>query len=537
MAASQPFGISCKGGLNTNLNQLEMLAQPGLATKLLNFEVDPDGGYRRINGYTPFGGASATRPTGASDPIFGVHTYGDGVVVCAGTGIYFSQDGVSWLQVNRFSATNGDTYAIFTAQALVPRTNQKQSSFAVFSNSYDYGELLIADGANEIFSFRMEGTGPLNTRTFHTKKVSVLSGTHAVKEITIHDHHLIAAGVADSESTLYYSANLDPDTFTGPGAGAIAISDVIVGIRSFRNDLFIFGRNSLHKLININDSATIQIVPVAKNIGCLNGQSIQEIGGDLVFLAPDGIRSVAGTSRIGDVELGSVSRQIQAVLADLASSINTYIISSVVLRSKSQYRLFYTVAGESPSLTKGIIGTLTPNGFEWSQTQGIQATAVNAYFNKDGIEKEYHGDYFGYVYNHDTGNSFYSNGQPFNIAAQYVTPNYDFGDIGTRKTLQYAKISITPEGEVQPTLRVRYDYEDTDIPQPPDYILDAVPLPALFGSAVFGVAIFGASNDPMLRQAIQGSGHACSFRISSTDQKAPYAINGIYINYVPAGRR
>jgi hypothetical protein len=61
MAASQPFGISCKGGLNTNLNQLEMLAQPGLATKLVNFEVDPDGGYRRVNGYTAFG---STQPNG-----------------------------------------------------------------------------------------------------------------------------------------------------------------------------------------------------------------------------------------------------------------------------------------------------------------------------------------------------------------------------------------------------------------------------------------------------------------------------------------
>ena len=59
MAASQPFGISCKGGLNTNLNQLEMLAQPGLATKLINFEVDPDGGYRRVNGYTAFGSTLA----------------------------------------------------------------------------------------------------------------------------------------------------------------------------------------------------------------------------------------------------------------------------------------------------------------------------------------------------------------------------------------------------------------------------------------------------------------------------------------------
>ena len=55
MSRSQPFGLSCKGGLNTNLNQFEMLAQPGLATDLENFEVDADGGYRRINGFTRFG--------------------------------------------------------------------------------------------------------------------------------------------------------------------------------------------------------------------------------------------------------------------------------------------------------------------------------------------------------------------------------------------------------------------------------------------------------------------------------------------------
>jgi len=41
----------------------------------------------------------------------------------------------------------------------------------------------------------------------------------------------------------------------------------------------------------------------------------------------------------------------------------------------------------------------------------------------------------------------------------------------------------------------------------------------------------------MLRQAVQGSGSVCSFRIASLDQKAPYAINGLYINYVPSGRR
>ena len=135
------------------------------------------------------------------------------------------------------------------------------------------------------------------------------------------------------------------------------------------------------------------------------------------------------------------------------------------------------------------------------------------------------------------GNSFISSGSAFNINAIYQTPNFDFGDIGTRKTLQYAKISITPEGDVQPSLRVRYDYEDVSIPQPEDYVLDSVPLPSLFGSGIFGTSIFGASNDPMLRQAVQGSGSVCSFRIASLDQNAPYAINGLYINYVPSGRR
>jgi len=78
MAASQPYGVSCKGGLNTNLNQLEMLGQPGLATQLSNFEVDADGGYRRINGYTAFGD---TRPNGANE-ILGLAVYADGLIAC-----------------------------------------------------------------------------------------------------------------------------------------------------------------------------------------------------------------------------------------------------------------------------------------------------------------------------------------------------------------------------------------------------------------------------------------------------------------------
>ena len=533
MAASQPFGVSCKGGLNTNLNQLEMLGQPGLATKLTNFEVDPDGGYRRINGYTAFG---STRPNSAN-PILGINVYADGVIVCSGDGIFFSVDGNSWLQINRAGVhSSGDNYTTFTSRSLDARTSQEQCSFAIFEGNTDYGQIVICDGVNKPFYFHMEGTGGLTSRTFFAEEITV-SGTVAPTVCAVHNHHLVVAGASEAKNTIYYSHNFEPDNFTGTGSGNISLSDQVIGLKSFRDDLIIFCRNSIHKLININDSNNIAVVPVTQNVGCLSSHSIQEIGGDLVFLSPDGIRSVAGTARIGDVELGSVSRQIQSIISDIALAINSFTITSAVLRSKSQYRLFYTSDNASPQASKGIIGTLTSNGFEWSETLGIQAAGLTSGFNSDGIEKELHGDLAGYIYNHDTGNSFISAESPFDIDAQYTTPNFDFGDIGTRKTLHYAKISITPEGEVQPTLRVRYDYEDTEIPQPADYILDTVPLPAIFGTSVFGTAIFGASNDPMLRQAIQGSGSVCNFRIRSSDQNAPYAINGLYINYVPSGRR
>ena len=533
MAASQPFGISCKGGLNTNINALEMLANPGLATKLLNFEVNADGGYRRVNGYTAFGNS---RPSDG-DAILGLQVYADGVIACAGTGIFFSIDGSTWLQLNKSSvASGGDNFTTFSGRSVAARTAQAQVSFAVFEGNTDYGKIIITDGANKPFLFSMTGTGGLNSRTFFAEDITV-SGSTAPTVCAIHDNHLVVAAAPTAKNTIFYSATLDPSSFSGSGAGSILLPDQVVGIKSFRDDLIIFCRNSIHKLINITNSSTIAIVPITKNVGCLSPHTIQEIGGDLVFLSPDGIRSVAGTARIGDVELGSVSRQIRSLLAALAGAITSFNISSTVLRSKSQYRLFFSSTGTDTSFAKGIIGTLTANGFEWSETIGIQATGITAGFDSDFIEKIYHGDGKGYVYNHDTGNSFSDNGTAFNISAEYKTPHYDFGDIGTRKTLYYVKLSLSPEGAIAPTLSLKYDYESLDIPQPAPYAVVGIPIPATFGVSAFADATFGGSEEPMFRQAVEGSGHVTNFKITSNDQNAPYGINGIYIDYVPSGRR
>ncbi len=534
MAASQPYTVACTGGLIKSANSIDLLKTPGAARELRNFEVSIEGGYRRINGFGKFGAGSSAIPGGSAGTILGVIPYADGVIACISTNIYFSQDGITWMTINKLSAGGGDDYATFTGKSVTARTGQGQISFAMFEGAgQDYGEIIIADGANKPFSFRMEGTGALSSRTFFTEEITV-TGTKGVTHVTSHDHHLIAAGVEDNENTVYYSVYNDPNNFTGSGAGSVTISDKVVGIRGFREDLIVFCENSLHKLVNINDANNIRIDPIAENVGCLSGYSIQEIGGDLIFLAPDGLRTVAGTARIGDVELGTVSKAIQPLLTDLANNINSYVISSVVIREKSQYRLFYTDTTLEESQQRGIIGTLRPDGFQWSETRGIEVTEVGSGFNTNGIEKYYHGSTTGYVYNHDSGNDF----DGTSILARYSTPDYDYGDLGTLKTLHYLKVSSSAEGVVEPDVQVRFDFGSTDIPQPPElFDLGVINPPSLFGEALFATNVFGGAENPLTRIPLYGSGHSNNFTFISDDTKAPYKINGLYVDFIPSGRR
>ena len=536
MPRSQPYTVACAGGLVNSSNAIDLLRAPGVATELRNFEVSIEGGYRRINGYQKFGTTDSTQPTGGTTDILGVIPYADGVVVCAGTNIYFTQDGITYLQINRSSVSgSGDNYSTFTGRSVLTRTSQGQISFALFeSATSDYGTLIIADGANEPYQFRMEGTGAnLNSRTYFSSEITV-TGTKHVKHVTVHDKHLIAAGVEDNLNTIFYSGTLDPTDFTSTGSGSIVVEDQIEGIKSFRNELFIFCENSIFKLQNINNASTIAVIPVTKNVGCLSGYSIQEIGGDLIFLAPDGLRTVAGTARIGDVELGTVSQAIQPVLTNIASDINSFVINSIVLREKSQYRLFYTNVNAANNTQRGIIGTLRPNGFEWSETRGLEVTAIGSGFDNNGIEKIYHGDTNGFVYEHDTGDSFDGS----TILARYTTPDFDYGDLGTLKTLHYLRVSMNTEGIVEPDVAIKFEYDNLNIAQPLDpFDLGVINPPSVFGDAVFGINKFGGLNNPSIRIPLQGSGTSNNFTFLSNDTKPSYTINGLYVDYIPSGRR
>ena len=596
--AEQGISINCEGGLDLVSSTSLLFRTPGVAQRLNNFESSIHGGYRRISGFSKFGSSQVS----GSNQLEGIFRYAKGVVACASSNIFYSADGNSWTQVNKDtyqtktgtvavtsgSATitgsgtafttefaigddilingeqflvlsiatdtsmtadgnfassassqaikkNGATISQLNSASAVSRGSQSLCEFTVYESNKQYGKLYIADGENKIAELIIEITSA-GVHTFSFKELNRSAPTDP-SLVTIFGERLIVAGQSSNPQQVAYSTRLTPENFTGASAGTVDVGDQIVGIKSFRNKLIVFCKNSIYQLSNLDSTAVLS--SVTKNIGCVSGKTIQEIGGDLIFLAPDGLRTIAGTARIDDIELGSISRKILPVFRDdVFPNLSTITFSSMVIREKSQYRLFYFKNGTADLQQKGILGTfkISSQGvplYEWSQTTGIPARVTHSGFDENDNEVHYHATTDGRVYNHDTGTSFDGS----NIPCEYKTPDLDYGDSGVRKTLYYIKTSIRAEG-ANDNLKVlcRYDFDDNNVPQPTELAIGSLASPAVFGTAVFASAVFGQTLFPQQKINLTGSGFTNNFRISSNGTGSSYTVSGFYVDYIPGGR-
>ena len=596
--AEQGISINCEGGLDLVSSTSLLFRTPGVAQRLNNFESSIHGGYRRISGFSKFGSSQVS----GGNQLEGIFRYAKGVVACASSNIFYSADGNSWTQVNKDtyqtktgtvavtsgSATitgsgtafttefaigddilingeqflvlsiatdtsmtadgnfassassqaikkNGATISQLNSASAVSRGSQSLCEFTVYESNKQYGKLYIADGENKVAELVIEITDA-GVHTFSFKELNRSAPTDP-SLVTIFGERLIVAGQSSNPQQVAYSTRLTPENFTGASAGTVDVGDQIVGIKSFRNKLIVFCKNSIYQLSNLDSTAVLS--SVTKNIGCVSGKTIQEIGGDLIFLAPDGLRTIAGTARIDDIELGSISRKILPVFRDdVFPNLSTITFSSMVIREKSQYRLFYFKNGTADLQQKGILGTfkISSQGvplYEWSQTTGIPARITHSGFDENDNEVHYHATTDGRVYNHDTGTSFDGS----NIPCEYKTPDLDYGDSGVRKTLYYIKTSIRAEGS-NDNLKVlcRYDFDDNNVPQPSELSIGSLASPAVFGTAVFASAVFGQTLFPQQKINLTGSGFTNNFRISSNGTGSSYTVSGFYVDYIPGGR-
>ena len=88
-------------------------------------------------------------------------------------------------------------------------------------------------------------------------------------------------------------------------------------------------------------------------------------------------------------------------------------------------------------------------------------------------------------------------------------------------------------------LRIRYDFDNSEVPQPGEFAVGNLSSASLFGqaTALFGSAIFGATTLPSKSVLVTGSGFSNSFRFFSNDTDAAYSVNGMFVSFIAGGRR
>jgi len=357
--------------------------------------------------------------------------------------------------------------------------------------------------------------------------------------VDIFENHVFFSGDRQNDSVLAHSAPNDPYDYTATaGGGQLTMGFAVVQFKAFRGDLFVFGESNIKKVTPDLTAGFIQD-QVTNNIGCVARDSVFEIGGDLVFMAPDGLRPVAGTSRIGDVELETISKSIQQLLKDLGSVHDLDTLNGVVIRSKSQIRYFVGDDSTSAEESQGIVGGLRSAdqrlGWEFGELQGIRASCCTSDY-VGGEEYVLHGDYDGRVYRQERGNTF--NGA--NILSVYSTPFFDFGDTGVKKVLKKVNTFIRAEGPLTMNIGVSYDWNDPDTAKPASYSEDVAGAPVVYRGINInygGAGVnYGGSDQPVMRTNVQGSGYSAQINYVSLGAFDPFSIQGLVIEFTTAGR-
>lgn len=588
------FPVPCVGGLINNVDPLTHGSQfAGSAYRMINYEPSLNGGYRRISGYTEsYGELTGKANTavlglhvspdvnqgifGCREPASGnnyLHWYnhyydvtldtGEGTAFTVGetvTGVVSASDdsGVAAtgtvisktadaivvdfgkLPEQIFATNNVITGGTSAAEGTVQATPTVKGWQAVTTSgsptmtdvdqvrfeNFNWGapKFALVDGINPAATW--DGTT-------YTQITDVNAPTDPTL-VAAFNNHLFLAGDPAEPYNLYFSAPVDETNFDpANGAGVINVGFEVVQIKAFRDQLIIFGTNNIKRLVGDNQ-ANFVLQNVTNNLGCIAPDSVAEFNGDIIFLAPDGLRPVSGTDRIGDIELATLSKPIQSIFEDYIDQEDLATIRTVVVKKKSQFRLFFADQN-SLGLIGGIrrSGVGTNAGFEFGQLVGIEVNAAASGYIGDE-EFVIHGDSVGSVFRQESGNTFDGN----NIFSLYQTPYVYMNDPEIRKTIHSINTYLRAEGVLNVVMAIEYDYGDTDVTNPTDFTFSTQGAAAYYDRAVFDAAeIYDGNPSPIRSTNVSGSGKSVSIKYVTNEDQPSHTIQAYSITYGVGDRR
>ena len=531
--------VISQGGLNTLNNYLTLSAEnPGAAVRLQNFESSLAGGYAKIKGYKKLDALNSLPGEGR---VLGVWVFYNtttmrDIYIAArkdvGTDTYkFYQYalGIGWS-----AFTPGFTQNYTSTSGLVQAKRIRAEMF----NHGDGNQIIFVDGVN--FACVYNGSTWFQLKSTNTGGVSPGGDQliDAPSVVTSFKNHIFVSGDADHPAVISHCAPSDITRWTSAaGAGQLIFGFEVVQIKPFRDELYVFGKTNIKKIVI--EGLDFVFKDVTNGLGCVARDSVVELSGDLLFLSNDGIRPVAGTDKINDVELGLLSGQIQEIIDSVYSQFDLTFLNAVVIRNKSQFRYFISDDITEDSNSYGLIGSVRRNSDLTNRWEFGELVGIHANCAWSGIvgtkEVVLHGGYDGVVYKQEEGNSF--DGE--SIRTLYATPYIDLDDTQYRKTMHELNVFLKSEGSFELNISVHYDWGMNSAVNPANYAGTLNASITYDSGYTYGGpgSVYGGLDRTVFTQPIQGSGYSVQYVFSSQGDDASFTIHGFVHEFSVQGRQ
>ncbi len=466
--------IAAPGFYGLNLQESSITLSSGFALKAQNCIIDKYGRIGARRGWTAVN-SSVNTDLGAANPvefIFEVVDGGNNQVISAGNNKLFVGTTTMTTKTVRNADNSGNATYTITA-------NNWQGAALSYGDVSDfqphvymaqaghpmlvYHELPTSGGAFDAhdsgtFGFQRVGDDaklPSNHSTSTFMPSWVLSAYGRIW----------CGGITGDTQTVYFSDLLAGTDFLNGSAGYINLQEVlpngdpVVAAAAHNGYIIFFGRRNTAIYANPLDTASLTLVEVLNNVGCIARDSVQSIGTDVFFLSDAGVRSLQRVIQEKSLPMRDVSKNVRdELMSAVASETDLTKIKSIYYERDAIYLLtlpttkftycFDTRAAlQDGSARITIWDNIEPKAFFVTQAKDL-------YIGKPG--------YIGKYYGHSDNGSAYR--------LQYYTNYFDFDASTSLKILK--KIGWVLIGGTNQSVAVKWGFDYTEGYQATTYNLD-----------------------------------------------------------------
>lgn len=309
---------------------------------------------------------------------------------------------------------------------------------------------------------------------------------------------LWCADLTADKQTVYWSDLLNGVAWSGGTSGSINISkvwpdghDEIVALAAHNNFLIIFGRNSLVVYSGADAPSTMVLSDTVGGLGCIERDSVQHTGADILFLSHVGLQAFGRTIQEKSLPSRDVSKNIRNDFMSLVGQ-NTVAIKSIYSPENAFYLI--TIGSSNVTFCFDMRGKLEDGSHRVTRWPD---TPFKCFARKDDGTL-----YVGNSVGIGTYDEYQDEGGAYTL--RYYSNPLTFGDSSRTKMLKKIVPTIIAGGGSTAFIKWGYDFSQT-------FSTGFITVPTVsvaeYNIAQYNIDEYSATNTEIVKKAINTTGN------------------------------